>query len=126
MKNIFLCITFFLLLGCKTTTLTNINGGIFVYKYKDGVLEELILNEDSSFVFNSDYCKCIGFWKYIANDSIYIKCNGEPWTNTITRSYMTLRERKIKVVSENKLKIPFEGNGYVKRKYLILERVKEE
>ena len=122
MKDIFLFIILFCFFSCKTArSFTVITDGVFVYNYENsGEKEELILNNDGSFVFNSYGTKCKGNWKYLSRDSILIKCGEEPWTNVIGQGYLFPRERKIKVLNENKLKIPIFDD--TKRKYIILER----
>jgi hypothetical protein len=101
---------------------TIIESGVFVHKYADGSITQLVLNKNNSFELDFSYRQgCNGQWKYIAKDTIFIKCNSVDWTEMLTRGYMSERERKIKVLNENKLK--FTDISYIKPKYIILERV---
>ena len=125
MKNIIFLVFILLISGCKTSFLTNITDGTFIYKYQDSNTNELILNKDSTFKLTfhigvfGEGCEstCNGYWKYIAKDTIFIKCNPVPWTETITRCYMSDREYKIKVLTDNNLKMPITNN--LKTKYVI-------
>jgi len=121
---------FFLFYSCKTRIDTKkIIPGVFEYTYKKGKgsKEELILNDDSTFVLTSyTYFQpptCNGNWSIINNDTILIKCNPEehPLAPFVT-GYMEVRIRKIKIINNNKLKMPIENN--VIRRYVILKRIK--
>lgn len=127
MKNIAFLIIILLMSGCKTLSLTNIEDGVFIYNDKEGNIKELVLNKDGTFKLtfyyrNIERCEsaCKGQWKHIAIDTISIQCNPVPWIETIERCYMSDREYKIKVLGNNKLKMPIANN--VKMKYVILER----
>jgi len=131
-KSIIILFIAFLLVSCRTQ-IYNIERGVFQYKnnkYKKNKCE-LRLDKDSTFSLTfyyrllDDGCvsTCNGRWKYIAKDTIFINCYPAPQTEAFTRCYMSDRERKIKVVNGNKLKLPIYNNVKHKYIYYILERV---
>lgn len=121
--------TFMCCYSCKTKfQAEDFSSGKFSFTYIKGKnsKEELILKEDSTFTLTSytyfPTPTCNGKWSIINNDTLFIQCGKEkdPFA-PLARGYMGLRERKIKIINSNKLKMPIENN--VKRKYVILERV---
>jgi len=109
---------------------------------------ELILNKDSTFLLSLDGAiiinKCQGKWYYLDNKTIHLKCDDEKkyyltliTDTTITpqdtsaiisfdpawiNGYMRVRERNVKIVNENKIRLEmYEPGG---KKYIVLKRVK--
>lgn len=116
--------------SCKTRfPADNFSSGKFNFTYIKGKnsIEELILKEDSTFILTSygsyNPPTCSGYW-CILNDTLLIKCSKDenPLAPALS-GYMRPRERKLKIMNNDKLKMRIENN--VKRKYVILERVKE-
>lgn len=110
--------------SCSSSKNIKLKEGMFVYKYKNGEeQEELLLKADSSFILNSYKCtSCTGRWKMLSKDTIMIKCNSIiDVRDFFKRDYMHLRERKIKIINNEKLKMPIEGNSRLK--YVILKKV---
>lgn len=125
MKQMKFIILFSLLLSlceAQKTVSNKITEGRFVCYYRHSTeVEKLILNSDDSFLFNSYKTKCNGQWKDIGMNTILIQCN--PPINAIEAivgGYMSLREREIKVLSKNKLKMPITNDVY--RNHVILTR----
>ena len=110
--------------------------------------EELILNRDSTFsiVFNGVVInKCQGKWYYLDNKTIHLKCNDEEkyyltlrtgsetmpqdtsskflFDPALMNGYMRVRERNVKIVNENKIKLEMPELGG--KKYIVLKRVTE-
>jgi len=102
----------FLFASCKIYSQVQ---GIY---YKDGndYQYHLSLN-DSSFILTQKYFEvnstCKGKWKYLSNDTILLKCDDEDLSAKLQSGYMTERERKVVVLSKNKLKL---GEAILKRK----------
>ena len=112
-----------LLAGCKTLQSTKIESGKFSYDYESDYFDELVLSQDGSFKLSFHYgfiSACEGHWKYITKDTILLECGQEPPQNIIQRGYISERSRKIKVLNENRLKMPVFND--TKRKSVILKR----
>ena len=121
-KNILSIFVLLFLISCKVEKQINIIGTFrYDYKYSDDK-EVVRLNNDSTFLYTSYFSSCTGTWKYISKDSIIISSKEGSFLESISRGYITPRIRKIRILNENKLKMPIWGN--VKRKYVILKRVK--
>jgi len=126
----YISITIFLFTACKTRKEINmLCPGTFEFIYNKGKesREELILKGDSTFILTSfTYIQpptCNGNWSIINKDTLLINCNPEKDTFAyFVTGYMELRTRKIKIINNNKLKMPITNND--KRKYVILQRVK--
>jgi hypothetical protein len=132
---------------CKTINAQQIIEGIFnkvdqyeflgsMYNCKD----ELILNSDSTF-FLTFICihinKCQGKWYYLDDSTIYLKCD-EPKSSALIhykdisipfdpfwmKEYMNVRERQIKIIDENTIKLEMPDSEY--NEYIILKRVVEQ
>jgi len=122
MKYIVLMISSILLFSCKVQ-IRHVNEGIYTYHHDStDDKEELILNSDSTFIFNSYKISCSGMWEYKKPNIIKIKCSDVNLIDKIQSGYMTQRIRQIKILSNNRLKLPITNN--VKMKYVIL--IKEE
>ena len=128
MKYIYILLASFILFSCKSRIPVKIESGKFQYRYEnyDERIDEVILNSDGTFTLNfygqlSFVRSYSGEWKYIDTDTILITCPDEHWTEAIQRGYISVRQRKLKVMSNDKLKMPIEAN--IKRKYVILKRV---
>jgi hypothetical protein len=133
------------LASCITIKVPKIEEGQFIkihdYFFLDAKVtdvDELILNKDSTFSL-SFYnpvvtSKCQGKWYYMDERTIYLKCN-EPYIPQDTcincmpfdlswiTGYMRVRERKVKVVNANKIKLELPESE--SKKYIILKRIKE-
>ena len=122
MKNIIFIIVLLFLSSCKVQEPQRIINGTYRYIYGSSNLkEELFLKEDSSFSFNSYGTECDGKWKYIAKDTILISCRNPSIVETITQGYMNQRERKIKILNNDRIKVPITND--TRHKYLVLKRV---
>ena len=110
--------------------------------------DELILNRDSTFslIFNGVVInKCQGKWYYLDNKTIHLKCHDEKkyyltlrtdsnitpqdsssmvlFDSALMNEYMQVRERNVKIVNKNKIKLEMpEPSG---KKYIVLKRVME-
>ncbi|MDR2651319.1 MAG: hypothetical protein LBC68_03260 [Prevotellaceae bacterium] len=133
------------LIACKTASAQQITDGVFnkVYKYEFlnsvcNCKDELILNSDSTF-FLTFMCihinKCQGKWYYLDDITICLKCD-EPDVfihykgismpidpSIVMTDYMRVRERQVKIVDENTIKLEMPESKY--NEYIILKRVVE-
>ncbi len=116
MKNNLLLILIVVFACCKSVAISqNIDGQYFKagkdYQYN------LSLNKDSSFTLTQKYFEvnstCKGKWSYLSRDTILLKCDEEDLSAKLQSGYMTDREKKIVVVSKNKLIL---GEVKLKRK----------
>jgi hypothetical protein len=102
--------------SCKTVSISQSMQGHYYKEGKD-YQYELTLNNDSSFTFTKKYFEvnstCQGKWQRIAKDTLLLKCGEEDLSAKLQSGYMTERERKVIVLSKNKLKI---GKVILKRK----------
>ena len=94
--------------SCKTVSMSqNIQGRY--YKVGKDYQYDLALNNDSSFTFAIKYFEvnstCQGKWQRISKDTLLLKCSEEDLSVKLQSGYMTERERKVIVLSKNKLKI---------------------
>lgn len=120
MKQLLFVLISVILLSCKYQYQYNIEGTYrYHYKSTDDV-EELVLNSDSTFIFNSYKTSCSGKWKYIHPNTILINCDDVDLMKKIQSGYMSLRYRDIEILSKNRLKLPITNN--IKMKYVILEK----
>ena len=135
-------------ISCKTIQAHRIEEGKFIKTYKYSFLgsecigeDELILNQDSTFSFERSShpvgsIKCQGKWYYLDNKTIHLKCDDEKkyyltlphdtsskilFDQTWVKGYMRVRERNVKIVNENKIKLEIPEAGV--RKYIVLKRV---
>ena len=131
-------------ISCKTMQAYRIEEGKFIRADKYSFLgsdridiHELILNQDSTFSFKysgpAGSNKCQGKCYYLDNKTILLKCNDEeyylisqdnskvPLDPAWMSGYMRDRERKVKIVNENKIKLEIPGV----KKYIVLKRVVE-
>ena len=99
------------------------------------VIDELILREDGTFTINNSMLRftsqsvsCEGTWKYIATNTILIKCNPVSGPATLLPGQLHHKEteREIKIINENKLKMPIFNQVKEKFQYIILKREKED
>lgn len=132
MKNVIMILTVGVMsfIGCKAPQSLKVANGHFVYYYADGYFDELVLYQDGSFKLSSHYhydfiSTCTGKWEYIDKSTILIKCNPESPLRAIQRGYISNRERTVKIINKDKLKMPPVFYN-TKREYIILKRVKEE
>lgn len=128
----YISITFILLffIACKSSYYPIKTGQFcFYYSKEKNLKDELILKDDSTFVltlYGGAYTPtCTGKWKYIEENVIRLECYNETdLLAPITSGYMNLREREVKIINSDKLKMPIENN--IKRKYVILRRSNNE
>lgn len=129
-KNILVIFIFILFLSCKSNyTPYNLESGEFYFYYSEEkkAKEYLVLKDDSTFtliLYGGPYNPtCTGKWTFINKNIIKLECYDEKEPiASIVSGYMSVRERKIKIVNSNKLKMPIYNNA--KRKYVMLERKK--
>lgn len=80
--------------------------GTFVKKSKD-YNYTLNINNDSTFslITQSIYARsgCTGKWE-LKKDTLILKCSEEPFPAQISSGYMNDREKRIRVLSRNKIK----------------------
>jgi hypothetical protein len=76
------------------------------YKY------ELTLNSDSTFVLKYGESECSGKWQRTDDTTVLLKCGEEPIYNALSSNYMTIRDWKVIVIENNKLKIDCNDNIY--------------
>lgn len=107
MKNL-LIISIIFFASCKTASLSQSMQGQYYKEGKD-YNYSLSLNNDSSFTFTKKYFEvnstCQGKWQRISKDTLLLKCGEEDLSAKLQSGYMTERERKVIVLSKNKLKI---------------------
>jgi hypothetical protein len=115
MKNL-LIISIIFLASCKTSSISQTVQGRYYQEGKD-YKYDLSLNNDSSFVLTQKYFEvnstCRGKWQYLSTDTILLKCGEEDLSAILQSGYMSERERKLLVLSKNKIKI---GEVVLKRK----------
>jgi hypothetical protein len=134
------------LIACKTASAQQITERIFnkVYKYEFlgsvcNCKDELILNSDSTF-FLTFICihinKCQGKWYYLDDSTICLKCDepepvfiyykgiSMPFDPSWMKEYMRVRERQVKIVDENTIKLEMPDSE--SKEYIILKRVVEQ
>lgn len=133
-KLILFILIFIICIGCKSSyyseTSHRIKCGHFCFNYfnNNHIRDELILNNDSTFsltLYGGGYKpSCTGKWKFVDRNVIRIECtpDNEPLA-FLNSANINMRARDIKIIDSNRLKMPIENN--IKRKYVILERVKE-
>ena len=111
--------------------------------------DKLILNKDSTFSLSLNSAvvinECQGKWYYLDNKTIHLKCNDEkkyyltlktdnkttpqdtssmfPFDPIWINGYMRVRERNVKIVNANKIKLEMPEPGG--KKYIVLKRVTE-
>ena len=94
--------------SCKTVSISQSMQGRYHKEGKD-YRYSLSLNNDSSFTFTKKYFEvnstCQGKWQRIAKDTLLLKCGETDLSARLQGGYMTERERKVIVLSKNKLKI---------------------
>ena len=135
------------LLTYKTVSAQQITKGIFnkvdQYEFLGSVCnckDELILNRDSTF-FLTFICihinKCQCKWYYLDDSTICLKCD-EPKPvfihykgismpidpSIVMTEYMRVRERQVKIVDENTIKLEMPDSE--SNEYIILKRVVEQ
>lgn len=112
MKKLFI-ISIIFLASCKTNSLVQSMPGHYYKKGKD-YRYILDLNNDSSFTFKIQYregsVSCQGKWQYILKDTLLLKCGGTSLSEMLQRGYMEEREKKVIVISKNKLKVDSQNN----------------
>ncbi len=120
-KYITILVIFALAFSCKTQSEYKLESGTYRYYYKATTdTEELILNDDSTFIINSYRTSCSGKWKYIRPNTIVISCEDVDLMQKIQSGYMTLRQREIKVIGNNRLQLPIANN--TKMKSVVLNK----
>lgn len=107
MKNLlFISIIFFA--SCKTVSISQNMQGHYHKEGKD-YQYDLTLNNDSTFSFTKKYFEvnstCQGKWHRISKETLLLKCDEEDLSAKLQSGYMTERERKVIVLSKNKLKV---------------------
>jgi hypothetical protein len=94
--------------SCKTVSMSQNMQGQYYKEGKD-YQYSLSLNNDSSFTSTKKYFEvnstCRGKWQRISKDTFLLKCSEEDLSAKLQSGYMTERERKVIVLSKNKLKI---------------------
>jgi hypothetical protein len=80
------------------------------YKTRNVYKCELTLNSDSTFMLKWYSNECFGKWHKIDNITILLKCEEEPIYNAMSSGYLTIREWKVIVIKNNKLKIDCNDN----------------
>lgn len=94
--------------SCKTTSLFQNLQGQYYKKGKD-YKYILILNNDSSFTFTERYhegrSSCQGKWLFISKDTLLLKCGEASLSEMLQRGYMEEREKKVILISTNKVMI---------------------
>jgi len=119
--------------GCKSfnpQSSYTIESGRFCFYYtKDKkIKDELILNDDSTFrltLYDAGYKpSCTGIWKVIDKNTIRIECSPQFFGGSLNSANISKRTRELKIINNNKIKMPIENN--VKRKYVTLERMEVE
>lgn len=124
MKKIYIYFILILCLisSCKTQKQDRTVSGTYVFNYENEEKEEIIFNEDGTFIFTSYKTSCEGSWRYISKDTIILKCYEPSISQSLSKGYVYPLERKIKILKNNKLKMPVYNN--VKRKYVTLNPVR--
>lgn len=106
-KNLFF-ISMIFFASCKTVSISQNMQGRYHKEGKD-YWYSLNLNNDSSFTFTKKYFEvnstCQGKWQRIAKDTLLLKCGEADLSERLQSGYMTERERKVIVLSKNKLQI---------------------
>lgn len=107
MKN-FLFISMIFFASCKTVSISQNMQGHYFKQGKD-YQYGLTLNNDSSFIFTKKYFEvnstCQGKWRRMSKDTLILKCGEDDLSAKLQSGYMTERERKVIVLSKNKLKV---------------------
>lgn len=117
MRNTFLLILTIMFASCKSVAIfKNVEGQY--YKSGKDYQYSLNLNKDNSFILTQKYFEvnstCNGKWQNLSADTILLKCDvEEDITAKLQSGYMTEREKKVLVLSKNKLKL---GKVILKRK----------
>jgi hypothetical protein len=95
--------------SCKVLTLQQEMPGEY-YKGGKDCEYSLKLNQDSTFVLSIKYQdakpQCNGKWQYLGKDTLVLKCNEvENISETLNNGYMTDREKKVRIINRNRLKL---------------------
>jgi hypothetical protein len=115
-KRIITILAVVLFISCKSVhELQSIQGEY--YKQGNDYQYDLVLNRDSSFILSQKYFEvnstCQGKWIYFSKDTLLLQCNPENVSAQLQSGYMSEREKKVIVVSRNKLQL---GKTILKRK----------
>lgn len=101
--------------GCKTTSVPRTVVGNYSATGKD-YHYELNLQPDSSFTLVLKYFEvrssCKGKYSFLTNSSILLKCSEEDAVSQLQGGYMTDRERGIRVLKRNRVRL---GDVVLKR-----------
>lgn len=109
MRNNFLLILTIMFASCKSIAVFQNMEGQY-YKSGKDYQYSLNLNKDSSFILTQKYFEvnstCRGKWQNLSADTILLKCDvEEDIIAKLQSGYMTEREKKVIVMSKNKLKL---------------------
>ncbi|MFM9951993.1 MAG: hypothetical protein ACKV1O_28945 [Saprospiraceae bacterium] len=100
---------FIIFASCRTPSVQHSLHGLYFAKGNDFEYS-LTLNRDSTFILKLKYQdavpECSGKWRYLDKDTLDLSCSAlNDIAQSLTNGYMSERNRKVKIINQNKLKL---------------------